>query len=378
MEEASPSQALDPRVSADEPGPSAAAGRSLGGDPFIDRPKRADVKASPVTLLVGAAAVVLFGIFGPTFWVSVAALVFLALIGGFALNLLLGTGGQLSLANAAFMGMGAVVAAVLTSGEAPLPLPVVLIASGAAAGVVALLVGLIALRLSGISLVLGTLALHFITVWVIREYQTATVGPRGFSIPRPDLFGFRIDSPTRWYFLLAIAALLAALVVRNLLRSRSGRAWRLVRDRDLAAAVIGINVVRSTLTLFVVTSTMIGVQGALFAYYSRLVSYENFTMGLIVTYLAIVIIGGLGSVGGTVLGAVFVIVVPYGIRVLLPLIPSWVPGTDLMMANVFAVEQVVFGLSVIAFMLFAPSGLIDIWRRAARALRRTPTASARG
>lgn len=323
--------------------------------------------AGAVAITAGA---FLFILFGTEYSIQIANLFFIALIGGIALNLLLGVGGQLSLANAAFMGIGAVSAAALTGALVELPFLVVLVVAGLVAGIISLLVGLIALRLSGLSLVLGTLALHFITVWAIREYQTSQVGPTGFLMPRPTIFGFSIDSTERWFMLLALAAATTIIIAVNLLRTRSGRAWQLMRDRDLAAGVVGIDVVRSTLWLFFVTSVIIGVQGALFAYHSRVVTYEAFTVGLIVTYLAIVIIGGVGSIWGTVLGAAFVVVVPHLIREVLPYVPAWVPGAQRLEQNVFAVEQIVFGASIIAFMIFAPSGLAEIWGRVTRALRR--------
>lgn len=306
------------------------------------------------------------------FWVDLANLTAIAAMGAIALNLLLGVAGQLSLGSAAFMGIGGFTAAILAVQEAELPFLLVLVLGAAAGAVAAVGLGLIALRIRGLYLVLATIALHYIVTFGMQEYQDSTAGPAGYIMPIPAIGGWEVDSLQRWYVVLAVAAGLVTLLAVNLQRSRSGRAWLAIRDRDIAAAILGVDVTRMKLLAFVVTSMIIGVQGALYAYYVGVVSHEAYTLDLTIQYVAMIIIGGLGSVLGSLLGAVFVTAVPFLVRELVPLLPTWVPFHDLIADNTFAVQSMIFGLSIIVFMRVAPKGLVQLWRRLARFRRSWP------
>lgn len=306
------------------------------------------------------------------FWVDLGNLVAIAAMGAIALNLLLGVAGQLSLGSAAFMGIGGFTAAIFGVQEFQLSFPLVLLLGAVTGGIAAVGLGFIALRIRGLYLVLATIALHYMVVWGMQEYQDATVGPAGYIMPIPSVGGWSIDSLQRWYVVLAVFAGLTILLASNLQRSRSGRAWLAVKDRDIAAAILGVNVTRMKLLAFVVTSMIIGVQGALYAYYVGVVSYEAYTLDLTIQYVAMIIIGGLGSVLGSVLGAMFVTAVPFIVRELVPLLPEWLPGHDLIADNTFAVQSMIFGLSIIVFMWVAPKGLVELWRRFTRFARSWP------
>lgn len=323
-------------------------------------------------LLVGVAVLVAYPLGVSEFWVDLANLVAIAAMGAIALNLLLGVAGQLSLGSAAFMGLGGFTAAIFAVQEMKLPFLLVLLLGAVVGGLAAIGLGLIALRIRGLYLVLATIALHYIVVFGMQEYQDATAGPAGYIMPEPTLAGWTIDSLQRWYVVLVIAALLTTLLAVNLQRSRSGRAWLAIKDRDIAAAILGVNVTRMKLLAFVVTSMIIGVQGVLYAYYVGVVSHEAYTIDLTIQYVAMIIIGGLGSVLGSVLGAAFVTAVPFIVRELVPLLPGWFPLHDVIASNTFAVQSMIFGLSIIVFMRVAPKGLVQLWRRLARLCRSWP------
>lgn len=325
-----------------------------------------------LALIAGLALVVVYPLGLSEFWVDLANLAAMAAMGAIALNLLLGVAGQLSLGSAAFMGIAGFTAAIFSVQVLTLPFPVVLVLGALAGGIAAIGLGLIALRIRGYYLVLATIALHYIAVFAMQEYQDATAGPAGFIMPVASIGGWEIDSLQRWYIVLMAFAALIVIAATNLQRSRSGRAWLAVRDRDIAATILGVDVTKMKLLAFVVTSMMIGVQGVLYAYYLGIVSHESYTLDLTIQFVAMIIIGGLGSVLGAVLGAIFVTAVPFIVRDLVPLLPEWLPGYDLITENTFAVQSMIFGLSIIVFMRVAPGGLVELWRRLARLARSWP------
>jgi branched-chain amino acid transport system permease protein len=325
-----------------------------------------------VALVAGVAVLFTLPLWVSEFWVDLANLVAIATMGAIALNLLLGTAGQLSMGSAAFMGIGGFTAAIFGVQEMELAFPIVLALGALAGAAVAVGLGLIALRIRGLYLVLATISLHYIAVFCMQEYQDATVGPAGYILPIPALGGWEIDSLQRWYVVLLVFALGTTLLASNLLRSRSGRAWLAIKDRDIAAAILGVNVTRMKLAVFAVTSMIIGLQGALYAYYVGVVSHEAYTLDLTIQYVAMIIIGGLGSILGSVLGAIFVTAVPFVVREVVPLLPSWFPGQELIADNTFAVQSMIFGLSIIVFMRVAPQGLVQVWRRLGRYGRSWP------
>jgi branched-chain amino acid transport system permease protein len=317
-------------------------------------------------LVAVVVALVVYPLVLSEFWVDMANLIAMAVMGAIALNLLLGVAGQLSLGSAAFMGIGGFTAATFAVQITELPFLLTIVLAAVAGGLAAIGLGLIALRIRGLYLVLATIALHYMAVFGMQEYQDHTVGPAGYIMPSPSLFGWSVDSLQRWYVVLVVCAALTTLVAVNLMRSRSGRAWQAIKDRDIAASIIGVNVTRMKLLAFVVTSVIIGIQGALQAYYVGVVSSETYTLDLTIQFVAMIIIGGLGSVFGSVLGAIFVTAVPFIVRDLVPLIPSWFPGADEIADNTFAVQAIIFGLSIIVFMRVAPRGLVELFRRLGR------------
>ncbi len=292
------------------------------------------------------------------FLLDLANQVFLAIIGATALMLLTGYAGQISLGHAGLMAAGAFTAGILFK-ELNAPFWITLPASGLVGATIGVIFGLPSLRLRGLYLAVSTLALHFIVMYAGSEYETKRGFSTGVVIDPPRIGSWTLEDPIAWYFVLAMFAAAALLFGLNLLRSRTGRAWRAIHGRETVAEALGIPVARYKLAAFVVSSMMTSIAGCLFAYYRGFVSAEAFSLFLTIQYVAMVIIGGMGSMLGAVLGAVFVVLFPYAIEALMQVLPTPAAWAN----SVFAINYAAFGLVMILFLLFEPQGLVGIWRR---------------
>src|SRR5204863_8684519 len=209
--------------------------------------------------------------------------------------------------------------------------------------------------LKGLYLALGTLAMHHVVLYAAGEMQARAGGNTGFTIPTPRVAGLALKGTVVWYYLLVGIAGLVLVLTVNLQRSRAGRAWMAIRDRDVAAASVGIDVRRYKLAAFIASSVVTALAGAVFAYHRGFVSVEAFGFFVAVEYIAMIIIGGLGSALGAVLGAGFVTLLPYAIDAL-------VAGFSPYAAQyyVFPAKFGAFGLLIALFLLFEPLGLVGI------------------
>ncbi len=294
---------------------------------------------------------------GP-FGLELANQVLLASVGAVALMLLTGYAGQISLGHAGLLAAGAFTTGILfkeTGAQFWVTLPAAA-AVGAALGVI---FGLPSLRLRGLYLAVSTLALHFIVIHVGNEYETKRGFSTGILVDPPQLGGWVLNDPRAWYFVLLAAAAATVLASVNLVRSRTGRAWRAIHGREAVAEALGISVPRVKLSAFVISSTITAVAGCLFAYYRGFVSAEAFSLFLAIQYVAMVIIGGMGSVLGALLGAMFVVLFPYVIEAAMEAMGL----AERLASVVFAVNYAAFGLLMILFLVFEPQGLVGIWRR---------------
>ncbi len=311
-----------------------------------------ETRTQRASFIVFAVALCGFPFVVSAFALDLANQVLLASIGAVALMLLTGYAGQISLGHAGLLAAGAFTAGILYK-EVGAPIWITLPASGAVGALLGVIFGLPSLRLRGLYLAVSTLALHFIVIHAGSEYETK----RGFST------GVLIDSPVSdaraWYFLLLAAAAATVLLSLNLLRTRTGRAWRAIHDREAVAGALGISVHRAKLSAFVVSSALTAIAGCLFAYYRGFVSAEAFSLFLTIQYVAMVIIGGMGSLLGALLGAVFVVLFPYGIEALMRA-PAL---AERLSSLIFAVNYAAFGAVMILFLVFEPQGLVGIWRR---------------
>lgn len=294
------------------------------------------------------------------YWLNVATSIAIAVPGALALSLLTGVAGQISMGNAAFMGIGGTSAAVLaTQWEWPFLATVVF--AGAATGLVGVLVGIPSLRVRGLYLIIATLALHFVMAFGIARVQGDLVGEAGFLMPTATVAGAEIAEPELWYWLLLAFAAVVTLAHVNIVRTRMGRAWLAIREKDLAAEIIGVPVARYKIQAFVFTSAIIGVQGALQAYYIGVVNYDAYSLNLAIAYIAMIIIGGLGSPVGAIYGAIFVTALPYVLTRLFDRMPPAL--AEPLQSYAFEVQALIYGLLVILFLIFEPKGIAEITRR---------------
>lgn len=304
-------------------------------------------------------ALAAFPLLAGAFLLDLANQFFLAVVGAVALMLLTGVAGQVSLGHAGLLAAGAFAAGILHK-EIGAPIWVTLPAAAATGALLGVLFGLPSLRLRGLYLAVSTLALHFVVVYVGHEYETKRGFSTGILIDPPTVVGIVVDDARVWYAVLLAAAAGSVLLALNLLRTRTGRAWRAIHDHETVAAGLGINVPLYKLAAFVVSSTMTAVAGALFAYYRGFVSVEAFSLFLSIQYVAMVIIGGMGSILGAVLGAAFVTLFPYVIEAAMGALPNAERFSNL----IYAVNYAAFGLVMVLFLVLEPLGLVGIWRRA--------------
>jgi branched-chain amino acid transport system permease protein len=311
-----------------------------------------------VFLIILIVGLTIFPFIASPFLLDLANQVFLALIGATALMLLTGYAGQISLGHAGFIAAGAFTTAILFK-ELNAPIFVTLPASGLVGAILGIIFGLPSLRLKGLYLALSTLAMHFIVNYLGAEYETKRGFATGVIISSPSLGTFKIEDPRLWYFLLLFIDILVIVFSINLVRSRSGRAWIAIRNREVVAEALGIKVPFYKLSAFITSSIITSIAGCLFAYYRGFVSVEAFSLFMTIEYIAMIIIGGLGSILGTVFGTIFVVLLPYVIDAIGKMLQVPTRLTTYM----FAIQYASFGLIMIIFLVLEPGGLVSIWNR---------------
>jgi branched-chain amino acid transport system permease protein len=308
---------------------------------------------------------------------QVLALGFVAAIGAIGLNIVTGYAGQVSLGHAFFLGVGAYTAAALSGppngrviGFGVTFLPVWLLAGGLAAALAGAIVAPLATRLRGLYLAVVTLGLVFLGQHIFTEWRTLTGGP-GVGRPAaiPELFGYRFDvsddfltKDQKLYLLMLVLLVIFALLARNLVRSKVGRAFAAVRDRDIAADIMGVSVARYKLLAFTISSFYAGCAGALLYTVSGFFDPGSFNLLLSVQYIAMVLIGGAGTISGSILGALFITLLPRITRELPAFLP-FISAEPTRTPNIYQSETVLYGLLIIGFLLFEPRGLFGIWTR---------------
>jgi branched-chain amino acid transport system permease protein len=302
---------------------------------------------------VGAVAVVFFGIVPlglGDYYLSVANLVWIAVIGALGLNILVGYTGQVSIGHGAFMSVGAYTAANLLAG-------------GIMAALVGVVVGIPSLRIKGLYLAIATLAGQFIIEWVINHVTFISGGVQAsIEVARPRLGSMVLGSQRDMYFFLLFFVVLAILGTMNLVRSRVGRAFIAIRDQDIAAEIIGINIFRYKLLAFAISSFYAGVTGVVYTYFLGIANYEQFQLGVSVDYLAMIIIGGLGSVQGSIFGAFFITLLPIVIRRAMESFGGLFFDQGTVLNLIPNLRVMLFGALIIFFLIVEPEGLNRLWR----------------
>lgn len=302
-------------------------------------------------------APLLIGNYGLTLMVSAL----IAVIGAVGLNMLTGTTGLISLGQAGFLAVGAYANGILL-GDYGMPVWISLPASGVVAALVSVIVGIPSLRLKGLYLAITTLAFAFIINHVILYAEGLTHGPNGIFVSGAKLFGIDLQKGMPLYYLalgLTVATIFAAL---NISRTRIGRAWMAIRDHDIAARVMGVDLVRYKLLAFAISSFIVGIAGALMSLQIRFINIDVFALILSIEALAIIILGGLGSIAGAVLGAIFLSFLPEGIRLFFETFGD--PNSTLYTSYVYEIRGIAYGIVIVLFLRFKPEGLIGLWRDA--------------
>jgi branched-chain amino acid transport system permease protein len=317
--------------------------------------------------VVVVAVALLFPLLATPFQIDLACQVFLACIGALSLMILTGFAGQVSLGHAGLIAAGAFTTGILSK-ELDVPVFLTIPAAAVMGMLLGLIFGLPSLRLRGLYLAVSTLALYFVVIYLGGEYETKRGFSTGILIEPPSIFGYRLTDGRGWYMVLLVATALVFWLVFNLLRGRTGRAWGAIHVNETVAAALGINVSRAKLMAFVISSGITAVGGALFASYRGFVSVDAFPLMLSVQYIAMIIVGGMGSLAGAILGAVFLTVLPYAIEALVLLLP----GASGHANQVFAVNYTAFGLVMIIFLVLEPGGLVAIGRRIRNRLLNAP------
>ena len=283
-----------------------------------------------------------------------ASFVAIYAIAGVGLMLLSGYTGQISLGHAAFFAVGSYTETILL--EAGVPFLVSLPASGLLAGAVGILVGLPALRLAGIYLAIATLAFAIIVEEILARWESLTNGNVELMVPELTIGGVSFYDEGNFYYLCVGVLVLVMLVAINLLRSPTGRAWIAIRDSEVAAQSMGVNLAWHKTTAFAISAAFTGLAGALYAHALGYISPESYNIFLSVELLLVVVVGGLGSLHGAVFGAIFVIVLPQVVVVLKDVIPR-------ALAEQTGLQTGLFGLIIVLFMLYEPLGLYGRWRK---------------
>jgi branched-chain amino acid transport system permease protein len=314
------------------------------------------VKLWTLLLVIGAYSIPFFL---SAYTISLGIFIAVACIGAVGINLLIGLTGQISVGHAAFMGIGAYSSAIIY-GKLGMPYLFSLISAGFIAAACGMVVGIPSVRLKGFYLAIATLAFQFIVEFVLTVWRSVTGGPDGLATTPPSILGYSFKSELSYYFLCVTVLILGVLVFLNIRRSKYGRIFTAIRDRDIAASALGVNIFRYKLLAFAISSFYAGISGSLFGHYVLLITPEQFNIWLSIEYVAMIIIGGLGTVKGAILGAVFIGLLPEIIKALsVPLLAIFPHIGE----NLIFLREGVFGIVVIVFLIFEPEGLAKVWVR---------------
>jgi len=289
---------------------------------------------------------------------SVTNLIGITVIAAIGLNILTGYCGQLSIGHAGFIAVGAYTAAVLTS-IFELPFLVALICSGFMAGFVGLIFGIPSLKVKGFYLAIATIAAQFIIMWVINHLKI-TGGFLGMAVPYASIGGFVFRSEASQFYLIITIAILCTFFAKNLARTQVGRAFVAVRDNDLAAEVMGVNLFYYKLLAFFIGCFLAGIAGSLLAHWIGFMNTEQFSIGESILYIGMIIIGGLGTTLGPILGVIFIRLLQQVLTtILLPLVEAAFPALPAGFAS--GINPILFGGIIVLFLVLEPRGIAHRW-----------------
>ncbi len=287
-------------------------------------------------------------------------LILINLISALGLQILIGFTGLLSLGHAAFMGVGAYTSALLVTNWG-CPFILSILAAGLVAALLGIIVGIPSLRIKGFYLMVATIAFQFVIDYIIIHWEGVTRGIRGIELPTPYVFGISLEKNRAYFLLLFLLTAFLMWGAKNIIRSKIGRAFIAVRDNDVSAEIIGIPIFPYKLLSFSISAFYAGIAGALFAGLLRTAIPEGYTFLHSIIFLAMVLVGGLGKLVGTVFGVIFITLVP----VILDLIVSYIanvydPNFTILLGPL---KELVFGGLIILFIILEPGGLVGMWIR---------------
>jgi len=281
-------------------------------------------------------------------------------IAAVGLNLLIGFTGQISLGHGAFFGVGAYAAAILaTRGNFPFFVAVPI--AGIVSAAVGMVFGLPSARLKHLYLCIATLAGQFIIDYVLVQWEALTGGAEGIVVPSATLFGINLGNDRAFFYVIFFCFVLMTWIAVNLIRTRIGRAFIAIRDNDRAAEGMGIPIFPYKLLSFAISSFYAGFAGALFAYYTISITPEPFNLWLSIEYIAMIIIGGLGSIPGAVFGTIFIVT----LNEVLSHITQYLMNIGVSAGAAITIaplREFVYGLTIVLFIIFEPKGLAEVWR----------------
>ena len=317
---------------------------------------------NPVTWIwvaVLLAGLIAFPLMVGNYFIAMATTVVIAAIGAIGLNLLTGVTGLISLGQAGFLAAGCYTTALLIA-DYGWPPEFAFLASGVVAAALSVVIGIPSLRLKGLYLAITTLAFSFIITHFLLYAESVTHGPYGVRVENLNFLGLNLAAPIQLFYFTLAVAVLVTLAALNIMRSRVGRAFTAIRDHDVAARVMGISLPRYKLAAFMVSSFIVGLAGGLMAFQFRFINVDLFSLLLSIEALAMIIVGGLGSVAGAILGAVFIVLLPEVTRELLDLLPSSI--TAMLSTYIYEIRGLLTGLAIIVMLRIEPHGLIGLWR----------------
>ena len=280
------------------------------------------------------------------------------------LNILTGYSGQLSLGHGAFFGIGAYTSALLAA-RAGLPFFMAIPLAGIAASMIGAIFALPAVRLKPIYLPMATLAGQFIVEYILRHWDSLTGGSKGLAVPTPTLLGLNLGANLSLFYISAICLLLLMWLADNLVRSKIGRAFLAIRQNDRAASTMGIAVFPYKLLAFAMSSFFAGVAGALFAYGATTITPAFFNLTRSIEFLAVIIIGGIGSISGSLVGALVMV----SINEILTFFTEHFTDAA---TTVMPLYEFTLGFVIVMFMVFEPEGMAKIWRKIKWGFKRWP------
>lgn len=309
-------------------------------------------------------------------WLGVTSLIGITIIATIGLNILVGYCGQLSIGHAGFMAVGAYTTAILTN-KLGIPLLPSLICSGFTAGLIGIIFGIPSVKIKGFYLAITTIAAQFVIIWVINHWSTMTGGFTGINVPRDSILNSiqqimepiigpfllltnkRYTDEVNHFYVIIVITVICVFLGKNIVRGRVGRAFIAIRDNDLAAEVMGINLLYYKLLAFFIGCFFAGISGSLFAHWVGFMNTESFTMADSILLIGMIIIGGLGTTIGPIFGVILIRLLQQGILFISPILERAFPILPAGFTS--GIAPMVFGLAIILFLILEPRGLAHRW-----------------